>query len=115
MDNIENNNQEVIEYFKSLGYENSWDTWGGVKYHEFSNAEGKKVMQVDYDIPLRAIKQDLIKERDGIGEGSEYDYIINGGGPEFDELLGKIGGTAMYRWHFENCRNKSEDKTDNNN
>jgi hypothetical protein len=62
-------NEEVISYFESLGYKTERDRCGGVNYHEILDQEGKCIMQVDWYIPIEAIKQDVIKERDGVGEG----------------------------------------------
>lgn len=84
-------NQEVIDYFQSLGYDTDWDVCRGVKYHTIFTKEGKLVLQIDMNIPLNAIKKDLIKERDNQGEGSGYEYIISGAPClELTELLDKI-------------------------
>lgn len=83
-------NKGVVDYFQSLGYKVDWDRCGGQCFHEILDQKGICVMQVDWHIPIEAIKQDLIMERDGVGVGSSYDYIINGSGEKFDELLSKI-------------------------
>lgn len=86
--NIDN---EVIEYFKSLGYDVDWDACKGVIYHEIFNKEGNLVLQIDKGTPLEAIKKDLIKERDNTGEGSGYKYTMNGApSKRLHELLNKI-------------------------
>jgi hypothetical protein len=84
-------NQEVIEYFESLGYQCDWDRCGGQKYHEILK-DGELVAQIDMGIPLQAIKEDLIHIRDtGSDCGvSEYIYNINGDGKPFNELMNKI-------------------------
>ena len=83
--------EEVREYFQSIGYTCDWDRQDGIYYHEIYK-DGELVAQIDKDIPLSAIKMDLIHIRDvdpnkGI---SEYDYSINGDGELFDEMLSKI-------------------------
>lgn len=84
-------NDEVAEYFKSLGYDVDWDTYKGIVYHEIFDKEGSLVLQIDKGTPLEAIKKDLIKERDNTGEGSGYKYTMNGApSKRLDELLNKI-------------------------
>ena len=86
-------NQEVVDYFESLGYSVDWDKKGGQLWHEILCPKTKKIIcQVDFDIPLVAIKEDLICWRQGKSATNDLDYEINGSleDPLFQEMLQKI-------------------------
>lgn len=83
---------DVTEFFKSLGYSVTWDFSGGrgERWWEIYD-QGTMIMQVDMDIPLKAIITDLRFYHSGKGDRSKYDYTINAKQtPAFKTLLKKV-------------------------
>jgi len=73
-------NKEVEEYFKSLGYEYSFDFQRatGIEWHEIICPKSKKMIcQIDMNVPLRVIREDFLAFKNGASEGtSDCDYTV---------------------------------------
>ena len=80
--------KEVVEYFKSLGYEVGWDfsARNGVVWHELYK-NGKLVVQIDKGAPLKDIKEDFCCFHLGKPGTSASDFTVSGSGPLVDELF----------------------------
>lgn len=79
---------ELVEFFKKLGYEVSWDgkMRTGERWHEVFDG-GRLVIQVDFGVPLTALLEDLpllVEHKEGT---SSHNYTINGTNSDLGELL----------------------------
>jgi hypothetical protein len=86
---------EVSQYFKSLGYSVGWDFKAFTRevWHEIYTKEGKLVCQIDKGVPLSAIIEDLKCFYLGKDGTSNFDYkICAPESEELNELFKKVAG-----------------------
>lgn len=90
--NPSRNDKGVTKYFKSLGYDISWDfnRRDREEWYEIL-LDDKLVAQIDTGVPLADIYMDFCEFAKGKRMGvSKSDYKVCGNGPAFEAMLKKV-------------------------
>lgn len=86
---IEDVDDEVARFFRSLGYRVTWDCRGRKSWYEISD-KGGLFLQIDKGVPLAHLLEDwpfLAKDKEGT---SSSDYTVNGSLKDVRAVLKRI-------------------------